>query len=154
MDRYDFMNEAIKLAEDASNAGEIPVGCVIVKDGKIIAEGKNRTEETKSSIMHAEVVAIENACKALSSPNLSGCEMYVTLEPCPMCAGAIINSKISKVVFGTFDLNYGACGSALNLFSIPKVHRPECYGGISEDRCSDLLSEFFKNIRTNKNGEC
>ena len=129
MDRYDFMREALILAKEAAAEGEVPVGCVIVKDSQIIARSNNRV---------------------LKSDNLTGCDLYVTLEPCPMCAGAIINAKINKVVFGAFDLNYGACGSVINLFSIPNTHTPECYGGIMEDDCSMVLKDFFENIRKQK----
>lgn len=150
MDRYDFMRQALNLAKDAVKYGEVPVGCVIVKNGEIIARTCNRTEREFSSTKHAEILAIEQAGKMLQSSNLSGCELYVTLEPCPMCAGAIINAKISKVVFGAFDLNYGACGTVTNLFALPNIHRPECYGGIMEDECSKVLSDFFRKVRTNK----
>lgn len=141
------MAEALKLAKEAFCCDEVPVGCVIVKDKKIIAKGRNYSQEQNCATRHAEIVAIENASKLLGSSNLSDCDLYVTLEPCPMCAGAIINSKIRKVVFGAFDLNYGACGSSVNLFSIENIHRPECYGGIMEDECSNILTEFFKNKR-------
>ncbi len=147
MDRYDFMNAALELAQEAKKSGEVPVGCVIVKDNVIIAKGRNYTEELKSPTRHAEIVAIENASEVLGSSTLSGCDLYVTLEPCPMCAGAIINAKINKVVFGAFDLNYGACGSATQLFSLKNIHTPECYGGVMEDKCSEIITEFFKNIR-------
>ena len=147
MDRYDYMKEALILAEEGLNNGEIPVGCVIVKNNKIIARGRNFTEELKSPTRHAEIVAIENASNKLNCSNLSGCELYVTLEPCPMCAGAIINAKIDKVVFGAYDLNYGACDSAIRLFSTKNIHAPECYGGIMEEQCSKLLSDFFRIIR-------
>lgn len=141
------MKRAISLGEIAYRLHEIPVGCVIVKDGKIIAEANNQTEHEKSALHHAEIIAIEKASKALNSPNLTGCELYVTLEPCPMCAGAIINSKVSKVVFGAFDRNYGACGTAMNLFSADNIHKPECYGGIMEDECTKLLKDFFNDLR-------
>lgn len=150
MDRYYFMNKAIELAKEAKGCGEIPVGCVIVKSNEIISTGRNHTQNQKCATKHAEIVAIEEACKVLKSANLSGCELYVTLEPCPMCAGAIINAKISKVVYGAFDLNYGACDSAINLFSLPNVHSVECYGGIMEDECSKIISEFFKDVRNSK----
>ena len=147
MDRYDFMREALNMAYDAYTNGEVPIGCVIVKDNKIIAKASNRCKRTNCATKHAEILAIENASETLNKANLSDCDLYVTLEPCPMCAGAIINSKINKVVFGAFDLNYGACGSVTNLFSLDNIHRPECYGGIMEDECSKLISEFFKTIR-------
>ncbi len=147
MDRYDFMREALLLAKEAAANGEVPVGCVIVKDNEIIASGRNTSAQDNCAIKHAEFIAIENACEILGCSNLSQCDLYVTLEPCPMCAGAIINSKIRKVVFGAFDLNYGACGSVVNLFQLPNIHKPECYGGIMEDECSNVLTEFFKKIR-------
>ena len=151
MDRYDFMKKALECAKEAYQNDEIPVGCVIVKNNEIIATGRNYTEESNCATKHAEIIAIENASQVLKSNNLSGCDLYVTLEPCPMCAGAIINAKIDKVVFGAFDLNYGACGSNIQLFSIPNIHSPECYGGIMEDECSDILTNFFKRIRDKKN---
>ncbi len=135
------------MAQEAEEFGEVPVGCVIVKDGQIIAKTNNRTKRDLSATKHAEILAIEQTGNLFQSSNLSGCELYVTLEPCPMCAGAIINSKIDKVVFGAFDLNYGACGSVINLFSLPNTHTPECFGGIMEDECSNILSDFFKKIR-------
>ena len=147
MDRYDFMREAHSIAQSAFNNNEVPVGCVIVKNGKIIAKAGNLSKTENCAIKHAEIIAIEEASKVLGNSNLAQCDLYVTLEPCPMCAGAIINSKINKVVFGAFDLNYGACGSVTNLFSLPNIHKPECYGGIMEDECSKLLSDFFKKLR-------
>ncbi len=147
MDRYDFMASALSEAEKCLKTDDVPVGAVIVKNSEIIACGRNLKEKENSGILHAEIVAIINANKALGSTNLSGCEMYVTLEPCPMCAGAIINSKIDKVVFGAFDLKNGACGSVTNLFNLPFTHKPECYGGIMEDECGNILTDFFKSIR-------
>ena len=147
MDRYDFMKKALECAKEAFEHNEIPVGCVIVKGNEIIATGRNYVEEIGVVTRHAEMVAIEEATKVLGRSNLSGCEIYVTREPCPMCAGAIINSKIDKVVFGAFDLNYGACGSVVQLFSMPNIHTPECFGGIMEDECSNILSEFFQKLR-------
>ncbi len=148
MDRYDYMKEALALAKNACEQGEVPVGCVIVRDGKIIAKACNQTERDKTATKHAEIIAIENASNVLGMANLNDCDLYVTLEPCPMCAGAIINAKIRKVVFGAFDLNYGACGTVTNLFSLPNIHKPECYGGIMEDECSKILTDFFKSIRS------
>lgn len=147
MDRYDFMRIALDEAKKCIATSDVPVGAVIVKDGEIIATGRNMKEKDNLSILHAEIVAITNANKALGATNLSGCELYVTLEPCPMCAGAIINSKIDKVVFGAFDLKNGACASVTNLFSMPFTHKPLCFGGIMEDECSQMLTDFFKNIR-------
>ena len=147
MDRYDFMSLALEEAKMGLDTGDVPVGAVIVKDGKVVAKGRNLKEKEKLGILHAEIVAITNANKALDSTNLSGCELYVTLEPCPMCAGAIINSKIDKVVFGAFDLKNGACGSVTNLFTLPFTHQPQCFGGIMEDPCSDILTQFFKTLR-------
>ena len=147
MDRYDFMSLALEEAKKCIETNDVPVGAVIVKDGKIIATGRNLKERDTLGILHAEIVAIVNANKALNSTNLSGCQLYVTLEPCPMCAGAIISSKIDKVVFGAFDLKNGATGSVTNLFALPFTHKPECYGGIMEDECSDILTDFFKSIR-------
>lgn len=147
MDRYDFMKIALDEAKKCPQSGDVPVGAVIVKDGEVIATGRNLKEQDNIGVLHAEIVAITNANKALNSTNLTGCEMYVTLEPCSMCAGAIINSKIDKVVFGAFDLKNGATGSVTNLFSLPFTHKPQCFGGIMEDECSAVLTEFFKNIR-------
>ncbi len=147
MDRYDYMTLALNEAKECIKSGDVPVGAVIVKDGKVIATGRNLKEKDNIGVLHAEIVAITNANKALGSTNLSGCEMYVTLEPCPMCAGAIINSKIDKVVFGAFDLKNGATGSVTNLFTLPFTHRPECFGGVMEDQCSQILTEFFKSLR-------
>lgn len=147
MDRYDYMRLALLETEKCIETNDVPVGAVIVMNGKVIATGRNLKERDNLGILHAEIVAITNANKALNSTNLSGCELYVTLEPCPMCAGAIINSKIDKVVFGAFDLKNGACGSVTNLFALPFTHKPECFGGIMEDECSNILTEFFKSIR-------
>ncbi len=147
MDRYDFMRLALAEAKKCLDTSDVPVGAVIVKDSKVIATGRNLKERDNLGILHAEIVAITNANKTLGSTNLSGCELYVTLEPCPMCAGAIINSKIDKVVFGAFDLKNGACESVTNLFALPFTHKPQCFGGVMEDECSQILTEFFKSIR-------
>lgn len=147
MDRYDYMRLALQEAEKCKESSDVPVGAVIVKDGEVISTGRNLKEKDNITVLHAEIVAITNANKVLGTTNLSSCEIYVTLEPCPMCAGAIINSKISKVVFGAFDLKNGASGSVTNLFSLPFTHKPECFGGIMEEECSKILTEFFKSIR-------
>lgn len=141
------MKRAIELACQAADNGEVPVGAVIVKDGKIIAEGRNMRELKQNALSHAEIEAINNACKALGSWRLDQCDMYVTLEPCPMCAGAIINSRIKTLVFGAYDKNAGSIDSVVNLCDYPYNHKPEIYGGICEDECLAVLKEFFNNLR-------
>lgn len=144
-----WMNRAIELAKDAASRGEIPVGAVVVdKNGCVLGEGSNRREETKNTMAHAEIEAISAACKKLNDWRLDDCTLYVTLEPCPMCAGAIINSRISTVVFGAFDLRAGSLESVVDLSRYPYESRPVVYGGIEEDECSSLLSNFFKAVRT------
>lgn len=143
----EFMKEAIKLAKEAAACGEVPVGAVIVKDGKIIASGKNMREQKQNALSHAEIEAINIACKELNSWRLDGCELYVTLEPCPMCTGAIINSRIKTVVFGAYDSRAGSMDSVINLCDYPYNHKPEIYGGICEDECLEILQNFFKNLR-------
>lgn len=142
-----FMLEALLLAEEAGKHGEVPVGAVIVKDGTIISSGRNMREEKKNALSHAEIEAINNACKVLGDWRLDGCEMYVTLEPCPMCAGAIINSRIKTLVFGAYDSKMGCIDSVTNLCNLPLGHEVEIYGGIMEDECSSVLKKFFKKIR-------
>ncbi len=145
-----FMKEALKEAQKAYNKEEVPVGAVIVKNDKIIARGHNSKEEKNNTIKHAEIIAIEKASRKLSNWRLENCEMYVTLEPCPMCAGAIINSRIKKVYIGALDEKTGACGSVLNLFNYPFNHRVELKTGILELECKDLLQNFFKELRKKK----
>lgn len=142
-----FMEEAILLAKKAYDEGEVPVGAVIVKDGKIIARGKNEREKKQNALSHAEIEAINEACKTLNSWRLDDCEMYVTLEPCPMCAGAIINARIKTLVFGAFDSSMGSIDSVVNLCDYPYNHKVEVYGGILEDKCLALLKDFFKSLR-------
>ena len=142
-----YMTKALSLAKEAAKMGEVPVGAVIVKDGEIIATGINTRECEHSPLAHAEINAIKQASEQLRSWRLDGCTMYVTLEPCPMCMGAIINARIEKLVFGAFDLKAGACGSVVNLNKYPFNHHPEMIGGIMEDECSAILSDFFKKIR-------
>lgn len=146
MDRK-FMHEALKLAYEAAKAGEIPVGAVIVKDGEIIAEGKNMRETKQNALSHAEIEAINSACRKLGSWRLDECEIYVTLEPCPMCAGAIINSRIKTLIFGAYDQKSGSIDSVVNLCDYPYNHKVEVYGGICEDECLKVLQDFFKNLR-------
>lgn len=141
------MMEAISLAKEAGKMGEVPVGAVIVKNGKIIARGKNEREAKQNALSHAEIEAINNACKSTGSWRLEDCEMYVTLEPCPMCAGAIINSRIKTLIFGAYDSKMGSIDSVINLCDLPYNHKVEVYGGIMEDECLDLLKNFFKTLR-------
>lgn len=145
--KREFMREAIKLANEAAKEGEVPVGAVIVKEGKIIAKGKNEREKKQNALSHAEIEAINNACNALGSWRLDGCELYVTLEPCPMCAGAIINSRIKTLIFGAYDSKMGSIDSVVNLCDYPYNHKVEVYGGICEDECLEVLQNFFKNLR-------
>lgn len=142
-----FMSEALTEAYIAFNKGEVPVGAVIVKDGEIIARGHNQREEKQNALSHAEIECINEACKKLGSWRLDGCKMYVTLEPCPMCTGAIINSRIETVVFGAYDSAAGCMDSVINLCDYPFNHKAEIYGGIMEDECREILENFFKKLR-------
>lgn len=142
-----FMQLALSAAREAAKRGEIPVGAVIVKNGEVIAVGSNRREEKKSVISHAEIEAIEKATKRLGDWRLDGCELYVTLEPCPMCTGAIINSRISTVIFGAYDLKAGCMDSVINLCDYPFENKVEIYGGICEDECQKVLKDFFEAVR-------
>lgn len=144
------MERAIELALEAYRAAEIPVGCVIVKNGRIIGEGMNYAEREKNPTRHAEICAVERACRTIGSKFLCECQMYVTLEPCPMCAGAILNARIPEVYFGATDQRMGACGSVINLFYENFGYKPKVTGGILSDRCSDILTEFFREMRKNK----
>lgn len=143
----EFMNRAIELSRDAKQQGEIPVGAVVVKDNKIISEGKNSRENEKSPLGHAEINAIKKACESLGDWRLDGCDLYVTLEPCPMCAGAIINSRISRVFFGAYDNKWGSFGSLIDLSAVKYQTKPEIHGGIMEAECKEILEDFFQNIR-------
>ena len=147
MTHRELMTRAIELAKQAASEGEIPVGAVISRDGEIIAEGRNLRENGRNALYHAEIIAIDNACKALDSWRLDDCIMYVTLEPCPMCTGAIINSRISKVVYGAYDLKAGSVDSVIDLFNLPYNHRPEVQAGFMENECKELMTDFFKNLR-------
>ena len=143
-----FMEEALKLAQKANKKGEVPIGAVIVRNGKIISKGFNKREKTQNAIMHAEIVAIEKACKKLRSWRLDDCEIYVTLEPCLMCLGAIINSRIKKLVFGASD-NKSYTKEFLLSKNNSLNHNLEIESGILEEDCAKLLKEFFKNARKN-----
>ena len=145
--KKEFMSRALLLAKKAYAAGEVPVGAVMVKDGEIIAEGYNMREQKQNALSHAEIECIDKACEVLKSWRLDGCELYVTLEPCPMCTGAIINSRIKTVVFGAYDLKAGSMDSVINLCDYPYNHKPEIYGGIMEDECKEILENFFQNLR-------
>lgn len=146
-----FMQEALKEAKKAFNKIEVPVGAVIVKDGKIIARAHNQKETKLDTTKHAEILAIQKASKKLSSWRLVNCEMYVTLEPCPMCAGAIINSRIKKIYIGTMDEKTGACGSKLNLFKDYTFnHKVEYETGIMQEKCEKILKDFFRKLRKTK----
>ena len=149
------MRQALEQAEEARRAGEVPVGCVIVRDGEVIARGRNRREEKQSTLSHAETEAIEQANRVLGSWRLEDCSLYVTLEPCPMCAGAIINARIPKVYYGARDSAMGACGGVLNLFMEDFPHQPALVGGILAEDCKKILEEFFRDLRrrNEKNGE-
>ena len=144
------MKKAIALAMESEKEGEVPVGAVIVKNGEIIATGRNRRETEKNALHHAEIEAIDNACKALGGWRLFDCDLYVTLEPCPMCAGAIINSRIKTVYFGAYDNKAGSFGSVADFNRLPYNHKPEIIAGVMEKECSELLSEFFKKLRAKK----
>ena len=142
--KKEFMNEALRLAEQAFLEGEVPVGAVVTIGNKIIGTGRNRREKGKNALHHAEIEAINEACKRLGGWRLWECELYVTLEPCPMCAGAIINARIKNVVFGAYDKKNGACGSVTNLFESGFSYSPSYEGGFMENECADVLSRFFK----------
>ena len=143
----EFMQEALHLAREAARAGEVPVGCVIVRDGEIVGRGRNRRESDKTALGHAELEAIARACETLGGWRLWECTLYVTLEPCPMCAGAIVNARIPRVVYGAKDPKSGACGSVCDLFSMDFNHRPQVEAGVLEEESAALLSEFFQNLR-------
>ena len=147
MEREDYMREALMLAREAYEAGEVPVGCVIVKNGQIIGRGRNRREEKQSALSHAELEAIEDACRATGGWRLQGCQLYVTLEPCPMCAGGIISARIPEVYYGAKDEGFGAVGSILNLFEENFRHHPKVIGHILEADCKAILQDFFVQVR-------
>ena len=139
----DFMNIALSLARGAAIAGDVPVGCVVVRGGEVIGAGRNRHEADNDALAHAEMIAIRAACGKMNSWRLHGCVLYVTLEPCVMCAGAIVNSRIKRVVFGAYDPKGGAFGGLFDLNLLGLNHRPEVIGGVSENECSEILREFF-----------
>lgn len=147
MENQKYMSLALKEAEKAFCLGEVPVGAVIVYENKIIGTGYNKREKEQNALCHAEIEAINEACKATGSWRLPNCTMYVTLEPCPMCTGAIINSRLRKVVFGAYDEKAGCMGGLFNLPELPLGHKPKIVGGYMEKECEKLLSDFFFNLR-------
>lgn len=152
MDKEYFMMKAIEQAKKAKEKLEVPIGAIIVKDGIIVGRGYNSKETNKNAILHAEINAIEDACKNLGGWRLIDCSMFVTLEPCPMCAGAIVNSRIDRVYIGCKDYKSGACGTVMNIANNIKLnHRCDIEFGILENECSSLLSDFFKELRIKKN---
>ena len=149
-----FMREAIKQAKKAADIGETPIGAVIVHDGKIIARGYNKRETKMNALLHAEIIAIDKACKKLGGWRLPDCEIYVTLEPCPMCAGAIVNARIDKLYFGAYDYKSGCAGSKTNLFEKGLFNYDVIVrGGVLEDECSAILTSFFRELRKKKKGK-
>ena len=147
MDHEKYMRMALELAKEAALDGDVPVGCVIVKDGQVIGWGRNRREERGDATAHAELEAIREACAKLNTWRLSGCTLYVTLEPCPMCAGGIVNSRIDCVRYGAKEEKSGCCGSVLNLFEERFNHHPRIYQGPLVAECEALLTDFFRNLR-------
>ena len=148
MDRQWYMRQALELAREAAGDGEVPVGCVVAgPDGRILGRGRNRREREHDATAHAELEAIRQACAARGTWRLDGCALYVTLEPCPMCAGAVINARIGQVVYGAKQANTGSCGSVLNLFEENYGHRPAIYGGVLAEECQRLLQTFFEEKR-------
>ena len=147
MEHRDYMARALELGRQAMEEGEVPVGCVIVKDGVVVGEGRNRRETARTALGHAEIEAIADACRTLGGWRLRDCTLYVTLEPCPMCAGAIVNARIPVVCYGAKDDKAGCCGSVLNLFEERFNHHPRIYGGLMEAECTALLQSFFQNLR-------
>lgn len=147
-----YMQRALELAAEAARLGEVPVGAVVVKKstGEIVGEGFNKRESIRSPLAHAEIIAIDEASRRLGGWRLIDCALYVTLEPCPMCTGAIINSRVEKLVFGASDKKAGSCGSLLNLFEYPYNHRPEMVSGVMAEECAEILSRFFKQLRESR----
>ncbi|MBQ9808069.1 MAG: nucleoside deaminase [Ruminococcus sp.] len=150
MDKY--MSRALELAREAYEEGEVPVGAVVVKrsTGEIVGEGRNMREKAKNALAHAELMAIDMACRTLGGWRLPDCALYVTLEPCPMCCGAIINSRIDQVYFGAYDPKSGSAESVQKMFSLPYNYRPEVIGGVMEEECSGILTQFFRDLRKSK----
>ncbi len=149
----ELMQEALRLAKEAYRQGEVPVGAVVAKDGVIVGRGRNRRETDKNALAHAELEAIAQACRNLGGWRLWQCELFVTLEPCPMCAGAIVNARIKRLVFGAYDAKAGAAESVIKLFDYPLNHRPMIVGGFAREACAELLQKFFLELRQKKEGQ-
>ena len=147
MEDRDFMLAALELAKEAAADGEVPVGCVITRHGEIVGRGRNRREKGKNALCHAELEAINEACTTLGGWRLWECTLYVTLEPCPMCAGAIINARIPRVVYGASDAKAGSCGSVCSLFDMAYNHHPVVERGLLEEECAGILKDFFRQLR-------
>ncbi len=145
-----YMKAALELAALSASEGEVPVGAVVVCEGEIVGTGRNRREKGKNALYHAELEAIDNACKALGGWRLHKCDLYVTLEPCPMCTGAIINARIKNLIYGASDPKAGSAGSVVNLFDLPYNHKPEVTGGVMGEACSAILTDFFRSLREKK----
>lgn len=147
MEHEEYMRQALELARLAMAEGEVPVGCVIVRDGAVVGRGRNRRETAQTALGHAELEAIAQACRTLGGWRLAGCALYVTLEPCPMCAGGILSARIPELYYGAKDAGFGACGSILNLFEEDFRHHPKIVGHILEEECAQLLQDFFAQVR-------
>lgn len=150
-----YMRKALELARLAAQDKEVPVGAIVVKKstGEIVGRGFNKREFGRSPLTHAEMIAIESASRKLGGWRLIDCELFVTLEPCPMCAGAVINSRVERVVFGAFDPKAGSCGSVVDLFALPYNHKPDYVGGVLRDECAAVLSDFFAGLRASRSGK-
>ena len=147
MTDFELMGAALEEARKAAALGEVPVGAVVAKDGEIISAAHNTRETEKNALHHAELLAIDAACKKLGGWRLHRCDLYVTLEPCPMCAGALINSRMKTVYYGAPDPKAGSCGSLINLFALPYNHQPALVSGVLEQECADILRNFFRELR-------
>ena len=150
MDDNFYMKKALAMAKAAYKDGEVPIGAVVVCDGQVVASGRNFREKKNNALCHAEIIAINRACKKLGRWRLWDCDLYVTLEPCAMCAGAIINSRVRRVVFGAFDSKAGSFGSLVNLNDLAYNHKPEIVSGVMQEECADILSSFFRELRQSK----
>ena len=153
MTKEEFMEEALRLAKESADEGEVPVGAVVTLGDKIVGRGRNRREIQKNALAHAEIEAINEACSKLGGWRLFDCTLYVTLEPCPMCAGAIVNARLDRVIYGARDPKAGSCGSIVDLFSYPYNHHPDCVAGVMEEECAAELSAFFARLREKRKGE-